>query len=162
MGYPAKKEIQLENGTVVKVGNNSFPISAEKFKTICREKNILYSDISRAIGYASNSISSALNAGYMNGVMIKGIENMFGIKYEEYAYIPPVEEKPEEKPVEQPEEKPVKMDMTRDNPLYDTIKNAVIDGIMEALAGNMKNLRGMVYTAVYAAINEAKAETKKA
>lgn len=156
MGYPARKEIQLENGTTVKVMNSCMPISAEKFRKICYNRHLLFTDISREIGYSSNSISSALNAGYMNGIMIKGLENAYGIKYEEYAYIP---EKPIEKPAEQPEEKPVQMDLTRDNQLYDTIKNAVVDGITEALAGNMKNLRGMIYTAIYTACNAVKKET---
>lgn len=160
MGYGACKEIQLENGTTVKVNKNSFPISPEKFRRICYDRHILFSDISREIGYASNSISSALSAGYMNNVMIKGLQNVFGIKYEEYAYIP---EKPEGKPAEQPEEnpeqpaQPVQQSMITET-LYETVKQAVMDAINEAIAGNMKNLRGCFYTAVYSAINAAKKE----
>lgn len=157
MGYPAKKEIQLENGTTVKVANNSFPISVIKFKKICLDKHILYADISRKIGYSSNSISSALNAGYMNGVMIKGLENVFGIKYEEYAYVPPEPVKQPEETPEQPQAQPVRQGMPPET-LYDTVKSAVMDAINEAIAGNMKNLRGCFYTAAYSAINAAKKE----
>ena len=159
MGYASKKEIQLENGTTIKVGTNSYPVRSEVFRKICADRDLTFMEISCKIGYASNSVTSALQSGYFNNVMIKGIENVFGIKYEDYAYIP---EKPVEKPVEQPKENPVQTDLIRDNPLYDTIKNAVVDGITEALAGNMKNLRGCFYTAVYSAINAAKADKKEA
>lgn len=153
MGCPARKEIQLENGTTAMVASNSFPINTEKFKQICKDRSILYADIARKIGYASNSISSAIDAKYMTGVMIKGLENVYGIKYEDYAYIP---EKPVEKSAEQPEEKAGTATVLPESALYDTVKAAVTDAINEALAGNMKNLRGMVYTAIVTAMNAKK------
>ena len=88
MGYASKKEVQLENGTTIKVGTNSFPVRSEAFRKICADRGLTFMEISRRIGYVSNSVTSALQSGYFNNVMIKGIENVFGIKYEEYAYIP--------------------------------------------------------------------------
>jgi hypothetical protein len=155
-----KKQIQLENGRTVSVLRNNFPISNAKFRKIAEEKGLTFKEIGEKIGYVSNSISSALQSGYMNSIMIKGIENTLGIKYEEYAYIPP--EKPVEKPQyateAKPEETPVQQSMLPSDALYDTVKSAVIDAINEAIAGNMKNLRGCFYTAVYSAINAAKKE----
>ena len=154
-----KKQIQLENGRTVSVLRNNFPISNAKFRKIAEEKGLTFKEIGEKIGYVSNSISSALQSGYMNSITIKGIENTLGIKYEEYAYIPPEKPvAPEAKPEEKPEETPVQQSMLPSDALYDTVKSAVIDAINEALAGNMKNLRGMIYTAIYTAVNAAKKE----
>ena len=151
----SKKEIMLENGTTVRVLSNAFPISTSKFRKIVDEKGLNFKQIGEKLGYMSNSISSAINAGYMTSIMIKGLDNVYGIKYEEYAYIP---EKTVEQPAEPPEEKPAQQTMIPDSALYDTVKAAVMDAINEAIAGNMKNLRGCFYTAVYTAINAAKKE----
>lgn len=42
--------------------------------------------------------------------------------------------------------------------LYNVIKEAVMDGMNEAIAGNMKNLRGGIYAAIYQAVNAVKKE----
>ena len=144
-------EVVLYNGNKKRISNNSRVIDPEKFKKIMAEKNIMFSEAARQIGYASNSISSALQTGYFNNVMIKGIENYYGIKYEDYALIP-------EKPKEEPEKVEPKAEGQNMAELYNVIKEAVMDGMNEAIAGNMKNLRGGIYAAIYQAVNAAKKE----
>ena len=139
----------LYNGNKKRISNNSRVIDPEKFKKIMAEKNLMFSEAARRIGYASNSISSALQTGYFNNIMINGLETYYGIKYEDYAFFP---EKPKEEQ-EKVEPKAKGQDMAE---LYNVIKEAVMDGMNEAIAGNMKNLRGGIYTAIYQAVNAVK------
>lgn len=100
------------------------------------------SDVSRSLGYGANTISAAVSAGIFGAPMIAALKNVYGIDYSEYAYAPP-ENQPE--PQQEPEQKTINVE---DNKLYETMKLAMLDAINEALAANMKNLRGMIYTAI--------------
>lgn len=144
-------EVVLYNGNKKRISNNSRVIDPEKFKKIMAEKNLMFSEAARQIGYASNSISSALQTGYFNNIMIKGLETYYGIKYEDYAFIP-------EKPKEEPERVEPNVKGPNMAELYNVIKTAVVDGMNEAIAGNMKNIRGGIYAAIYQAVNAVKKE----
>lgn len=146
-------EAILFNGQRKRISKNSRVIDPEKFKKIMKEKHISFTEAALQIGYASNSVSSALQTGYFNNIMIKGLETHYGIKYEDYAFIP-APEKPKEEP-EQELSHSKGHDMAE---LYNVIKAAIVDGMNEAIAGNMKNLRGGIYAAIYQAVNAVKKE----
>ena len=121
---------------------NSQPVDPAKLKEIFKEKGLYAADVSRSLGYGANTVSSALSAGVFGAPMITALKNVYGIDYSEYAYTQE-EKKPES--TQEPEEQTIN---PADNKLYETMKLAMLDAINEALAANMKNLRGMIYTAI--------------
>lgn len=137
------KEQKIYNGKIVRMNINSQPVDPAKLKEIFKEKGLYAADISRSLGYGANTISSALSAGVFGAPMITALKNVYGIDYSEYAYIP--EEKKTES-TQEPEEQTI--NPADNNKLYETMKLAMLDAINEALAANMKNLRGMIYTAI--------------
>lgn len=137
---PYSKEVRIYTGKTITANVNSYPVDPDKFKQIFIGKGIIVADVSRSLGYAANTISSALHTGIFSGPVIAGLKNQYGVDYSEYEYKPEEPKKPEP---EQP--KKVCADETA---LYQTMKLAMVDAINEALAANMKNLRGMIYTAI--------------
>lgn len=137
------KTVRIYNGKEARILDNCIVIDPEKVKKILEGRNIPLGDASEAMGYARGTLGSALLAGYFSKPMALMLKNMYGIVPEEYE-LKTDEPKAEEKAPEQTEIKEAKPDAD----LYQTVKMAVLDAINEALAGNMKNLRGMIYTAI--------------
>lgn len=143
---PYSKEVKIYNGKTITANVNSYPVDPDKFKQIFIGKGIIVADVSRSLGYAANTLSSALHAGIFSGPVITGLRNQYGIDYSEYAYEPKQTEKqPEKQPEPQEANEHIPCDQSA---LYQTMKLAMLDAINEALAANMKNLRGMIYTAI--------------
>ena len=135
---PYSKEVKIYTGKTIIANVNSYPVDPDKFKQIFIGKGIIVADVSRSLGYAANTLSSALHAGIFSGPVINGLRNQYGIDYSEYAYIPE-----EKKPEPQPE--PNCADETA---LYQTMKLAMKDAMTEWFADNVKNLRGTIYAAI--------------
>lgn len=136
------KTVRIYNGKEARILDNCIVIDPEKVKKILEGRNIPLGDASEAMGYARGTLGSALLAGYFSKPMALMLKSMYGIVPEEYelkADGPKEENAPEQTEIKEP--KP-------DADLYQTVKMAVLDAINEALAGNMKNLRGMIYTAI--------------
>lgn len=140
---PYSKEATIYTGKTIRINVNSYPVDPDKFKKIFADKRIIVADVSRALGYAANTISSALHTGVFSGPVIAGLKREYGVDYSEYAYNPE-EKKPEPQP-EQKEEKSVCADETA---LYLTMKLAMKDAMTEWFADNVKNLRGTIYAAI--------------
>lgn len=140
---PYSKEVKIYNGKTITANVNSYPVDPDKFKKIFIDKRIIVADVSRSLGYAANTISSALHTGIFSGPVIAGLRNQYGVDYSEYEYKPEEQKEPETE--KEPEKETVCADETA---LYRTMKLAMLDAINEALAANMKNLRGMIYTAI--------------
>lgn len=145
MGKAPTKEVQLYNGKTVRTYLKSEPVDPVKFKKIFEEKRVCVADVSRALGYGANTISSALHAGVFGAPMITALKNVYGIDYAEYAYIPE-EKKPE--PAKEPEPKEEKSVCADESALYYTMKLAMKDAMTEWFADNVKNLRGTIYAAI--------------
>lgn len=140
---PYCKEVKIYTGKTVTANVNSYPVAPDKFKQIFIGKGIIMADVSRSLGYASNTISSALHAGIFSGPVIAGLRNQYGIDYSEYAHIPE-----EKKPEPQPEPKEEKSVCADETALYQIMKLAMKDAMTEWFADNVKNLRGTIYAAI--------------
>lgn len=126
-----------------------------KFQKIIDAKELSATDMSVKMGYHPTTLAKAVKVGYVNAPMIKLLDTLYGIKKEDIEYIPKAEE-PVKKPEPAPEPATVKDDGEKLAQLYNVIKAAVLDGMNEAIAGNLKNVRGAMYTAIYQGFNAAK------
>lgn len=147
MAHAPTKEVKIYNGKTVRAYIKSEPVDPGKFKKIIADKRLCVADISRALGYGANTITSALHAGIFGAPMITAIKNFIGIDYSEYAYTAPEEKKQELEKEQEPNsaEKSVCADETA---LYLTMKLALKDAMTEWFADNVKNLRGTIYAAI--------------
>jgi hypothetical protein len=141
------KTVKLYTGEEKKILVNSVTCDPEKIKRLIQKRDVMLSDASRLIGFASNTLSSAIFAGVLSGPMAVGLEREYGIKPCDYEYIPSKEQKEEPKQTVQAE--PARMD---EQAMYTVMKTAMLDAMNECFAGNMKNLRGMVMTAIQQAL----------
>ena len=146
-----KQELVNYKGEKKLCGINLRAVDPYKLRAILADKHIIMGAASA--NCASSSLSSQLSEGYMPMPMIIALKANYGIEPEEYLLKQPKPEEPKDEPKqeetkqEQPEEpKPVMP--IEDSDLYKAMKTAMLDAINEALAGNMKNLRGMIYTAI--------------
>ena len=137
------KVVKLYDGKEARILEACIVIDPAKVRKIFDERKILLTDASEAMGYARGTLTSSMLNGYFSKPMALMLKSMYGIVPEEYELKAdaPKEEEPAPEQTEIKEPKP-------DADLYQTVKMAVLDAINEALAGNMKNLRGMIYTAI--------------
>lgn len=136
------KVVKLYDGKEARILEACIVIDPSKVRKIFEDRKILLTDASEAMGYARGTLTSSMLNGYFSKPMALMLKSMYGIVPEEYelkADGPKEENAPEQTEIKEP--KP-------DADLYQTVKMAVLDAINEALAGNMKNLRGMIYTAI--------------
>lgn len=141
--------ITLYTGEVRRAHFGTVAVDPQKIKKIITDRRLMMKDISKTMGFGGNTLSGAICSGLFSGPMVQGLKTYFNINPEDYEY------KPEEKSIEEekPEsEKPVAVE---ESAMYTVMKMAVLDALNECLAGNMKNLRGMVMTAIQQAKNLA-------
>lgn len=136
------KVVKLYDGKEARMMESCIVIDPAKVRKIFDERKILLTDASEAMGYARGTLTSSMLNGYFSKPMALMLKSMYGIVPEEYEL--KADGPKEENAPEQTEIKELKPDAD----LYQTVKMAVLDAINEALAGNMKNLRGMIYTAI--------------
>ena len=133
------KMVKLYNGEEKVVFDTSVAIDPEKVKAALRQRNLRQTEVSVSLGYGRNSLTSAINAGVFNGPMVNGLDRQYNIKLADYELAQEAQKAPEA-----PKESPA----ITDKALYETMKNAMLDAMNEALARNMPNLRGMVLAAI--------------
>ena len=156
MAY-STKEIELYNGKKLRVRSQSYPIDPVKFKAALMEKNITMKEAALKMGYSSNSVSSAVNAGYFNGIMITGFSTYYGLEYENYAYIPapkqpePVSKEPE--PV-----KPEQNKAQEQAAIYNIAYAAVYDAIGKVFDDKLQDIRNAIYTSMLCALRKNREE----
>lgn len=136
------KVVKLYDGKEARILEACIVIDPAKVRKIFDERKILLNDASEAMGYARGTLTSSMLNGYFSKPMALMLKSMYGIVPEEYEL--KADGPKEENATEQTEIKEPKPDAD----LYQTVKMAVLDAINEELAGNMKNLRGMIYTAI--------------
>ena len=158
------REVTLYTGKVANISNKMVPIDPQKFRSIVSARELNMAKMSRDMGFAPSSVSSRLASGYMNKQMVFLLNKFFNIRQEDIEYIAPAKE-PKEEPKKEPPATPLteqtlllpeKDESKEMAALYNIVRAAVLDAINEGVAGNMKNLRGCMYTAIYTAINAAK------
>ena len=142
---------KLYNGTTRNIGSNQVAVDPQKFKAILKRRGLTQKEVNRKIGYASNAIASALNAGAFVGPVVSGLRTYFAIEPEEYQYVPPKEEPKEEpKPVEeQPEANTVTVE---DSALYATMKKAIMDAMADTTGFYGKWLHNIMKQAMQEAL----------
>jgi hypothetical protein len=136
----AYKMLKLYNGEEKKALQNSEAVDPEKLKAEFKKRNLIAADVSRSLGYAGNTISGAMFSGVFPGHMVSGLERQYNIKLDDYRYVP------------EQQQTPVKTDdapvLVEETAMYTVMKTAFLDALNECIAGNMKNFRGMVMTAI--------------
>lgn len=140
------KQVTVYDGKTVEILDSCVLVDPEKFRAIVEKKGMIVPDMSADMGYARGTLTTSLKGGYLSKSMVTLLKSLYGITQEEYEYKPEEVKREEPATVQQTEMK--QPETTNPNELYQTVKMAVLDAINEALAGNMKNLRGMIFTAI--------------
>ena len=157
-------EVTLYTGKVARISDRSVPIDPQKFRSIVSARKLNMAQMSRDMGFSESSVGARLADGFMNKRMVFLLDKFFNIRQEDIEYIAPAKE-PKEEPKKEPPATPLteqtlllpeKDESKEMAALYNIVRAAVLDAINEGVAGNMKNLRGCMYTAIYTAINAAK------
>ena len=133
------KTVILYNNVEKNILDTSVVIDPDKIRRELIKRNLTQIEVSEAMGYGRNSLASAINAGVFPGHLVKNLDRLYNIKLADYEM-----RREEPKAPEQTQEAPA----ITDKALYETMKNAVLDAMNEALARNMPNLRGMVLAAI--------------
>jgi len=149
------KEVTLYTGEKANISMNSVPIDPEKLKNILNNKGLMASQISRNIGYASNTLSSAINAGVVNRIFVTAMKNQYGIDPSEYELVWGVKQ---EEPQKEPQEEP-KVDQAKENAdLANIIYAAVHDAMCEVFNKKLSEMRNAMYTSLLCAMRKNREE----
>jgi len=153
----SKKEIVNYKGQKKLVSFNVEALDPKKLRKLLAENHINMAAASVNCGYAASSLSSMCSEGYIPMPMMIALESKYGLKPADYLFKP--EPSQEEAKAEEPKQEeniqskavlpPIPVE---ESDLYKAMKAAMLDALNECVAGNMKNIRGMIYTAVSQAL----------
>ena len=146
----SKKEMVNYKGQKKLVAFNVEAIDPKKLRKLLAENHINMAAASVNCGYAASSLSSMCSEGYIPMPMMIALESKYGLKPADYLFKP--EPKKEEMKAEEPKQEEQDAIPVEESTLYKALNKAMLDALNEAIAGNMKNLRGMVMTAVREAL----------
>lgn len=143
------KEVTLYTGEKANISINSKPIDPEKLRSILNNKGLIAAQVSRDIGFASNTLNSAINAGVINKVFVTALKNQYGIDPSEYELAPEVKE-----PQEEPQEDKAKENADLANIIY----AAVHDAMCEVFNKKLSEMRNAMYTSMLCAMRKNREE----
>lgn len=144
---PNTKTVTLYTGETKNVLAGSIVCDPNKAKRILADRGLIAADVSRELGFASNTLSGQLNAGVISGPMAAGLARVYDISKEAYEYVPESEEKVNTGEGEKHDNFAIS-----ETDMYKVMKAAFVDAIAEAFSENAGKIKAAIASAVAYAV----------